>query len=577
MSERDDMASNEQIPITINDRSVEVAAGTTILDAAEQVGLSIPTLCTLPSLPNSGVCRICMVEVEDETQLQAACTYKINEPISVTTHTPRVLDARRMTMELLMARCLNNREPYTGDERFQQLAYELGIRHPRFPSSTEPTPVDNSSPAVRFNANACIQCGLCTATCGDMQQVHAISLNGKGAQLHVQPGLNRLLNESECTACGQCTVVCPTGSFVEQDQTSDVLNALGKQDNVVIGVLSPAVGTAVASEFKMGEEEDVSGKLVHALKQIGFDMVFSAGVGHDLLALETAFELRSRLESDRNLPLIISSCPSLVKQVEHQFPDLLPHLSVNRSPAQMFGRVLKTYYSERLERDASEVVVVQITPCLAGKYERQRHELEGVDLAVTSRELVRLLRSASGYPLHTLDDMAFDTPFEDLSGSGIISEVSGGTMEAVLRTFLELKTGTELQQPDLEVLQDLKPFREAEIAIDDDTLQVAVAYDLGHGNTLLQKIREDKAAYQIVEIMACPGGCAGGGGQPEFGAPAVVEAMSERMHDMDKNRDIRKPRENPTVNRIYEEVLKMPSGEKSQSLLHTTYTERGRY
>ena len=571
------MASNEQISITINDQPVEVDSGTTILEAAKQLGLSIPTLCALPTLPSNGACRLCMVEVEDAPYLQAACTYRITPPTSVATHTPHILDSRRMTMELLMARCLNNKEPYTGDKRFQQLAYELGIRHPRFTASDTSAPIDNSSPAVRFNANACIQCGLCVSACGDMQHVYAISMNGKGVHQQVQPGLNRLLNETECTACGQCSVVCPTGAFVEQDHTSDVLNALGDRDKMVIAVISPSVSSAVALEFGMDSKAEVSGKLVHVLKQIGFDMVFSATVGHDLLALETAFELRSRMESGQNLPLIISSCPALVKQVEHQFPDLLPHLSANRSPAQMFGRVLKTYYSERLERDASGVIVVQITPCLAGKYERQRHELEGVDIVITSRELTRLLRSASGYALHTLSDMPFDTPFNDLSGSGVLSEVSGGTMEAILRTFFELKSGTELQQIEFDALRHVQPLREAEITVDDETLQVAVAYDLGHGNTILQRIQDDQTAYHLVEIMACPGGCVGGGGQPEFGTPESIQTMAELMYEMDQELDIRKPRKNPSVNQIYVEVLKMPSGEQSQALLQTTFTERGRY
>ena len=570
------MASNEQIPITLNNQQVEVRPGTTILEAAKQLGLSIPTLCALPPLPSNGACRLCMVEVENEPHLQAACTYRIDQSISVATHTTRILESRRMTMELLMARSLNNREPFTGDERFHQLAYELGIRHPRFTSSTTPVPVDNSSPAVRFNANACIQCGLCVSACGDMQQVHAISLNGKGVQQQVQPGLNGLLNETECTACGQCTVVCPTGAFVEQDQTSDVLTALGDRDKTTIAIISPSVISAVALEFGIDSETDASGKLVNVLKQIGFDMVFSATVGHDLLALETAFELRSRMESGQNLPLIISSCPSLVKQVEHQFPDLLPHLSANRSPGQMFGRILKTYYSERLERDPSEVTVVQITPCLAGKYERQRHELEGVDLAITSRELMRLLRSASGYALDTLSEVPFDEPFDDISGSGMLSEVSGGTMEAILRTFFEL-TGTELQQSEFDVLRPVQPLREAEITVEGETLQVAVAYDLGHGNTILQRIRDDQSAYHLVEIMACPGGCIGGGGQPEFGVPESIQNMATHVYKADQALDIRKPRKNPSVNKLYADVLKRPAGEKSQDLLQTTYTERGRY
>jgi NADH-quinone oxidoreductase subunit G/NADP-reducing hydrogenase subunit HndD len=570
-------ASEESIPITINGQTVAVAPGLTVLQAARQLGLSIPTLCALPSLPAVEACRLCVVEIKGEARLQPACAYPLTAGVSVSTHSPAVLASRRMTMELLLARCLHNREPYTGDEGFQQLVHELGIRHSRFSASVPAASLDNSSPAVRYNPNACIQCGLCVAACGDMQQSYAINFEGRSIQQRVQPGLERSLGETECTACGQCTVVCPTGAFVEQDQVVEVITALADPSKVVIAMVSPAVGPAIGPEFGMPDGREVTGKLVHGLKQVGFDLVFSTGIGHDLVALETAFELARRLETGERLPLIFSSCPALVKQMEHQHPDLLPYLSVNRSPAQMFGHLLKTYYAERLARNPADVVVVQITPCLSSKYERQRQELEGVDLAVTSREVVRLLRSASGYALSSLPEMPFDAPFNQVSGAGILSEVTGGTMEAALRTFYELKTGAELHQVEFEEIRRPDALREAVIAVGDDRLHVAVACDLGHGNTLLDRIRDGKAPYHLIEIMACPGGCAGGGGQPEFGAPETVRRIAAPLYQADRESAVRKPRKNPVVNRLYAEFLKRPFGEKCHELLQTVYTERGRY
>lgn len=572
------MTAERPVTVSINGRPIEVPPGTTILETANRMGLSIPTLCTLPGLPTTAACRLCVVEVKGEEQLQAACSYPLTGPVSVLTHSPAALASRRLTIELLLARSLNNTEPYTGDERFQKLVQELGIRHSRFPASCAPIDPDHSSPAIRYNPNACIQCGLCVTVCGERQQVYAINFDGQSIHQTVQPGFGRSLAESECVACGQCTVVCPTGAFVEQDQVTDVINALADPSKLVIGIVSPSVGPAIAHEFGAPKGGDVTGKLTHGLKQIGFDFVFSAGVGHDLVAMETAFELLIRLQTtNAPLPLIFSSCPSLVKQVEHQYPELIPHLSVNRSPAQMFGRVLKTYYAQQIGRSPSDIVLVQITPCLASKYEQQRPELEGIDLAITSREVIRLLRVATGYPLNSLSDQPFDEPFHEASGAGYLSEVTGGTMEATLRTFFELRTGAELIEPEFEAIRDLMTVREATVQIGKEELRVAVASGLGNGNILLNRIRDGQTPYHLVEIMACPGGCVGGGGQPQFGTLETVQQISAPLLRADQNNPIRKPRRNPVVNQLYAEFLHQPFGEKSHELLQTSFTERGRY
>ena len=566
------------ITVSINDRSIEVPSGTTILEAANRIGLSIPTLCALPGLPTTAACRLCVVEVKGEERLQSACSYPLTGSVSILTHSPAALASRRLTIELLLARCLNNTEPYTGDERFQKLVHELGIRHSRFPASVTPLELDHSSPAIRYNPNACIQCGLCVTVCGEQQQVYAINFAGQSIHQTVQPGFDRSLADTECVACGQCTVVCPTGAFVEQDQVTEVINALADPSKLVVGIVSPSVGPAIAPEFGEPEGVDVTGKLTHGLKQIGFDFVFSAGVGHDLVAMETAFELSNRLQTtEATLPLIFSSCPSLVKQIEHQYPELIPHLSVNRSPAQMFGRVLKTYYAQQISRSPSDIILVQITPCLASKYERNRPELEGIDLAITSREVIRLLRIATGYPLTSLTEQPFDDPFHEVSGAGFLSEVTGGTMEATLRTFFELRTGEELIETEFEAIRKLNTLREATVQIGKEELRVAVASGLGNGNILLNQIRDGQTPYHLVEIMACPGGCVGGGGQPQYGTLETVQQISAPLLNADQNNLIRKPRRNPVVNRLYAEFLEHPFGEKAQELLQTSYTERGRY
>ncbi len=373
------------------------------------------------------------------------------------------------------------------------------------------------------------------------------------------------------------TIVREAVQFVEQDHTSDVIAALADESKFVIAAVMPAVGASIGPEFGMGSGSDMSGQLVNGLKKAGFDMVFNAGFGHDMAAMETAFELRQRLVSGENLPLIISSCPSLVKQVEHLHPDLIPNLSVNRSPSQMFGRILKTYYAEHLGRSPTDITVVQITPCLSSKSERTRHDLDGVDISVTTREVVRLLRTAGDYELQDLEEMAFDSPFDEATGAGILSDVSGGTVQAILRTVGELMTGADIGEASCEGICGTDAVREAEIRVADTTLRVAVAHDLGHGNRVLKRVKDDTTPYHLVEIMACSGGCAGGGGQPLSSDPESVQHVAETLIQIDQNSAARKPRANMKLNHIYAEFLKSPFGEKSQDLLQTVYAKRGRY
>jgi len=373
------------------------------------------------------------------------------------------------------------------------------------------------------------------------------------------------------------TIVRESVQFVEQGHTSDVIAALADESKFVVAAVMPAVGASIGPEFGMEPGSDMSGQLVNGLKKAGFDMVFNAGFGHDLAAMETAFELRQRIVSGENLPLIISSCPSLVKQVEHLHPHLIPNLSVNRSPSQMFGRILKTYYAEHLERSPTDITVVQITPCLPSKFERARYELDGVDISVTTREIARLLRTVTGYDLSDLEEMPFDSPFDEVTGGGVLSDVSGGTAEAILRTVGELMTGADIGGASYEAICGTDPVREAEIHVADTTLRVAVTHDLGHGNQVLKRVTDDSTTYHLVEIMACPSGCAGGGGQPSSSDPESVQHVAEMLIQIDQNSAARKPRTNRKLNHIYAEFLNAPFGEKSQDLLQTAYTNRGRY
>lgn len=566
------------ITVTINGQSLEVEPGTTVLEAAQRLGISIPTLCHHPLLPAIGACRLCVVEQTGDRMLHTACSTPVSRPVEIKTHSPRVLDSRRMTLELLLARCSHNTEPYARDT-FQNLVYELGVRHQRFTSTVASMPMDTSSPAVAYNPNACIQCGLCVAACGDLQQVYAIHFDGRGVEQAVQPALRKPLADTECVACGQCTVFCPTGAFAEQDRVSDVLNILADERKFTIAMVFPSVGAAIAPEFDVEAGTDLTGAMINGLKKTGFDLVFNAGFGHDLVAIEAAFELKNRLASSERLPMILSTCPSLVRQIEHLHPDFIPNLSVNRSPGQTFGRILKTYYAERLGRDPADIVVVQITPCLASKAERTREGLDGVDVAITSREAARLLHTASGYHIAALPPESFDAPFHEASGPGMLSDISGGTMEAVLQTYYELETGNGLPEDTRAILRGTEPVREAELTIDgqNEPLRIAVAYDLGHGSDVLRRIRDGEARYHLVEVMACPGGCVGGGGQPGAYAPDTAQRIKEPLYRYDRDTPIDRPRNNVQLNRLYAEFLKTPFGEKSAELLHTTYTERSRY
>ena len=570
-------APTNMVSITLNGQPLEVASGTTVLDAAKDFGLSIPTLCSNDRLRTLGACRLCLVEVDSEEQLHSACSFTLTDSVDIQTHSPRVLASRRMTMELLLARSANNSEQFNGREPFHQLVHEMGIRQQRFLPGSLPAPTDMSSPALQFNPNACIQCGLCVAVCNDMQDVHAINFSGRGIEQSIQAGLEQDLADTECNACGQCAVVCPTGAFVEQDGTADVISALGDGSKVVIAAVMPAAQIGIGPEFGFAPGEDQGGKLVNGLKKTGFDFVFDAGFGHDLATMEAAFELRQRVAAGENLPLIISSCPSLVKQIEHLYPELIPNLSKNRSPSQMFGRILKSYYSEKLGRNSTDIVVVQITSCLSSKYERARHELDGVDVSLTTREAARLLRTASGYDLAQLSPMEFDAPFGEASGASALSEVSGGTAEAILRTIGDLVTGADLDESVCTEIRGQKPVREAEIEIGDTVFRVAVAQELGHGNTLLERVKQVESPHHLIEIMACPGGCAGGGGQPLDCMSDQGGEISDALVRKDRERPVRKPRSNRQLNQVYAEFLKAPYGEQSKRHLQTEYTVRGRY
>ena len=565
------------ISISLNGQAVEIPEGTTALEAARESGLSLPTLCSHHRLPAIGACRMCVVEVDGADQLEAACTYNVQDGESIRTHSPRVLSARRTTMELLLARTGHSTGPWGSGSRFQEMVSEMGIRHQSYDVPSEAIAVDTSSPALHFNPNACIHCGLCVSVCNDVQDVHAINFSGRGTDQTIQAGLAQNLADTECNACGQCACVCPTGAFFEQDDTSEVFAALRDPSKVVIAAVMPAAAVGIGREFGLEEENDTSGQLVHGLKAAGFDLVFDASFGHDLAAMESTFELKSRITSGENLPLIVSSCPSLVKQVEHLYPELIPNLSRNKSPAQMFGRVLKSYYAEILERSAADVFVVQITACLSSKFERTRLELDGIDVALTIGETGRLVRTACGYDLATVEALPFDAPFGAASGAAAISDTSGGTAEAILRTIGELMTKQDIDESLCAGIRGTEPIREADVAIGNTTFRVAVAHELGYGNALLEKIKSAESPYHLVEIMACPGGCAGGGGIPASAESGSSEQITGSLRQVDESRTVRKPRSNRQLNQVYAEFLKAPFGDSARTHLQTDYTSRGRY
>jgi NADP-reducing hydrogenase subunit HndD len=578
----------EMVTLTINDKQVQVPEGSTILDAAKAANIEIPTLCFLKGINEIGACRMCVVEVKGARSLQAACVYPVAEGMEVYTNTPRVRNARRATLELILSNhdrecltCIRNRNC-----ELQALAEQLGIDELQFEGERQNLPLDNFSPSIVRDPNKCILCRRCVSMCKEVQQVGVIETVGRGFNTIVSPVYGMSLNEVPCVNCGQCITVCPVGALREKSDIEKVWDALSNEDLHVVVQTAPAIRAALGEEFGFPIGTPVTANMITALKRLGFDRVFDTNTAADLTIMEEGTELIERIKSGGKLPLITSCSPGWIKYCEHFYPEFLDNLSTCKSPHQMFGAILKSYYAEKMGIDPAKIFVVSIMPCTAKKFEAQRPELTStgypdVDVVLTTRELARMIKEA-GIDFNEVTEKHFDDPMGDATGAAVIFGVTGGVMEAALRTVAEVLTGKEFDDIEYEEVRGVEGIKEASVKLGDLTVKAAVAHGLGNARKLLERIKNGEAEYHFVEIMACPGGCVTGGGQPIQPASVrnSIDLRIERakaIYEEDRNLPIRKSHENPTVQKLYEEYFEKPGSHKAHELLHTTYQERENY
>ena len=569
------------VTLTINNKQLQVEQGTTILQAAKLLEINIPTLCHLnlhDGVENKpGSCRVCMVEVEGRRNLAPACTTPVFEGMVVKTNSIKAIKARRTVVELLLSDhpqdCLLC-EKNTNCE-LQTLAADMGIREIKFKGEMSTYPKDTSSYSIERNLDKCILCRRCETVCSEIQTVSVLSAVNRGFETVISPAFGMPMVDTNCTFCGQCVSVCPTGALTEVNNTSKVWDALNDKDKFVVVQTAPAVRAALGEEFGIEVGKAVTGKMVASLRSLGFDKIFDTDFAADLTIMEEATELMGRIQNGGRLPMLTSCCPGWINFFEHEFTDLLDVPSSCKSPQQMFGAIAKSYYAEKMNIDPKNLVVVSVMPCLAKKYEAAREEMNNdVDVVISTRELAKMIKEA-GIDFNSLDNEEFDSILGESTGAGVIFGVTGGVMEAALRTAYEWITGEKLDDVEFTVIRGLDGIREATIKIKDMEVKAAIASGLGNARTLLNKIRNGEANYQIIEIMACPGGCIDGGGQPYIhGNYDILSKRANALYEEDRNKPLRKSHENPAIIKLYEEYLGKPNSEKAHKLLHTHYTCR---
>lgn len=575
--------------VTINDTTVEVFKNATILEAAKELeGVYIPTLChmNLESINlehRVGSCRVCMVDVEmqGKSRMMPACCTPVTDGMIIRTNTAEVIQARRIVLELLLSdhpfNCLTC--PKNLDCELQALARQFGIDHLSYKGEMSTYPVDTSSKAIKRDLDKCIMCRRCEVACNDIQTVGTLSGYGRGFKAVVAPAEMKPLDQTNCVMCGQCVNVCPTAALTGISFTKQVWSALSDKSKKVIVQIAPAVRVAIGEEFGLEPGTDMTGKLVAGLKKMGFDAVFDTNFGADLTIMEEAHEILDRIGKNENLPILTSCCPSWVNFLEFQFPDLINIPSTCKSPQQMFGTIAKTYYAEKIGVKPEDLVVVSIMPCQAKKYECSRPEfstngVKDVDFVVTTREMAKMFNEA-GINIAKMHDEHFDNPLGESTGAAVIFGVTGGVCEAALRTAYEWATKKELKDVNFTSVRGLDGIKEASVDIDGTIVRVAVASGLGNARTLLEKIQNGECKYHVIEIMACPGGCINGGGQPFIhGDTEILEKRMKGIYAIDGGKEKRKSHENPYILKLYKEFLGTPGSEKAHHLLHTEYYKK---
>ncbi len=581
----------EMVKLTIDGKTVEVEKNTTILKAAKDAGIDIPTLCYFQlkdmEIENRpGGCRICVVEIAGRRNLAPACTTTVTPGMVVNTHSIRVLNARRTVLELILsdhpAECLTCAK--SGNCELQDIAQKLGVREIPF-QGAQSTYRKDTSPAIIRDVDKCIMCRRCEMMCNEVQTVGALSAVNRGFMAVVAPAFEMNLEKSPCTYCGQCVSVCPTGALTEVDHSRQVINALADPSKTVIVQTAPAVRAALGEEFGLAPGTLVTGKMVAALRRLGFNYVFDTDFAADLTIMEEGSELLDRLsrylkgDKDVKLPILTSCCPGWVNFFEHNFPEMLDIPSTAKSPQQMFGPIAKEYFGKKLGIDRRNLIVVSIMPCLAKKYECQREEFKvdgdpDVNYSLSTRELAHLIKQTN-IDFNSLPEEDFDNPLGASTGAAVIFGNTGGVIEAACRTAYELYTGKKLEKVEFNELRGMENIRHATIDFNGLPINIGIAHGLGNARKLLEDIRAGKSQFHAIEIMACPGGCIGGGGQPyHHGDSSILKARAAAIYREDAGKPIRKSHENPFIIELYKEFLEKPLGEKSHHLLHTHYFDK---
>ena len=574
------------VKLTINNMPVEADDNSTILEAAAQIGIKIPTLChmNLDSFNiehRMGSCRICVVEVVGRRNLAPACCTPVTEGMVVKTNSIRAINARRTMLDLLLSNhpkdCLTCEK--NGSCELQELAAEMGLHRILYTGQMTKTKKDLSSKSIVRDPSKCVMCRRCETACNVIQTVGVLTGVGRGFDVYVGTAGERPLVDTVCTFCGQCVAACPVGALTEMNYVYDVWRALNDPTKTVVVQTAPAVRVAIGEEFGMGSGSISTGQMVHGLRLLGFDKVFDTNFAADLTIMEETHELVGRVTRNENLPILTSCCPGWVKFLEHQFPELTYMPSTAKSPQQMFGAIAKSYYAEKIGKRPEDIVVVSVMPCLSKKYEASRPEFSpngvpDVDIVISTRELAGMFKEAGVY-IDKLSPQEFDSPLGESTGAAIIFGASGGVLEAALRTAADWISGEDLKSIDFKDVRGLQGVKEATVKVAGLDIKVAVCSGLGNTRRVLETIEKGEAQYHAIEIMACPGGCLNGGGQPYIhGDTSILEKRREAIYEIDKDLPVRKSHQNPDIIKLYKEYLGEPGSHRAHELLHTEYVAR---